>query len=69
MNTGKLLSRVVKTSKNLGLGVSSSLIVERDCIRLLDLDCNKPFVFEKYTVLLIVKCTSARGRKKSPTVA
>ena len=37
------------------------------CIRLLDLDCNKPFVFEKYTVLLIVKCTSMWGRKKSPT--
>ena len=42
--------------------------MEHDCIRLLDLDCNKPFVFEKYTVLLIVRCTSVRGRKKSPTV-
>ena len=37
-------------------------------MRLLNLDCNKPFVFEKYTVLLIVKCTSVRGCKKSPTV-
>lgn len=37
------------------------------CIRLLDLDCNKLFVFEKYTVLLIVKCTSMWSRKKSPT--
>ena len=36
---------------------------------MLDLDCNKPFVFEKYTVLLIVKCTSVRGRKKSPTIS
>ena len=49
--------------------VRRSLIVERDCIRLLDLDCNKPFVFEKYAVLLIVECTSVRGRKKSPTMS